>query len=65
MSMPLVIFAIFAVVILWLTMRSVILWYLKLNRILATLESIDLSLSLLPAVRDERIRMNKIPRKAA
>lgn len=37
-----------------LVIRSVALWYWRINRIVALLESIDESLRALPAVRDMR-----------
>jgi hypothetical protein len=55
----------FALVMLLLVMREVVLWYLKINRLVETLESIDLSLSLLPGVRAERVKINQIPKRAA
>ena len=45
-------------IVLLLLLRPLVLWYFKLSRIAKTLDSIDLSLSLLPAVREHRTRMN-------
>ena len=44
-------------IVLLLLLRPLVLWYFKLNRITKTLDSIDLSLSLLPAVREYRARI--------
>jgi len=56
---------VFASAMIFLVMRDLVLWYLGINHIVEILESIDLSLSLLPGVRDERTKMNKIPKSAA
>lgn len=65
MLIVIAIIAIFAWTMLVLLLRELVLWYLKINRMVELLQSIDLSLSLLPVVRDERIRTNKIPKSAA
>ena len=46
-----------AQLVVLLLLRPLILWYFKLSRITKTLDSIDLSLSLLPAVREYRARI--------
>ena len=51
--------------LLLLLLRPLLLWYLKVSRIVKALESIDESLSYLPIVRQERVRRNRIPRRAA
>lgn len=51
--------------LLLLLLRPLLLWYLGLSRIAKALESIDESLSYLPAVHETRVRKNRPPRFAA
>lgn len=51
--------------LLLLLLRPLLLWYLKVSRIVKALESIDESLSYLPAVHETRVRKNRPPRFAA
>ena len=52
-------------ILLLLLLRPLLLWYLGQSRIAKALESIDESLSYLPIVRQERLRRNRMPRRAA
>lgn len=52
-------------ILVLLLLRPLVLWYLGISRAVKALESIDESLSYLPAVRVERTRRNRIPRRAA
>ncbi|HVH78592.1 MAG TPA: hypothetical protein VM782_04325 [Stellaceae bacterium] len=52
-------------ILLLLLLRPFLLWYLGLSRIAKALESIDESLSYLPAVHETRVRKNRPPRFAA
>lgn len=48
-----------------LLLRPVICWYLKLNRMAKSLESIDRSLKCLPAVKNDRAARARITNRAA
>jgi len=48
-----------------LLLRPVILWYLRFNRMVKALESIDQSLKCLPAVKHERAARLGITNRAA
>lgn len=52
-------------ILVLLVLRPLVLWYLGISRAVKALESIDESLSYLPGVRAERLRRNRIPRRAA
>ncbi len=58
--LKLVIYLLIAQVGLILLAREFLLWYLKINRALEILRSIDASLKCLPAVRETRARMRKV-----
>lgn len=48
---------------LFLLFRAYVLWYFKINRAVALLESIDRSLQQLPAVREARMRQAQLRAK--
>jgi len=48
-----------------LALRPLVLWYFQLSRRTKALESIDESLSYLPAVHETRVKKNRPPRFAA
>lgn len=50
---------------LLLVMRPILLWYLKINRAVKALESIDQSLKCLPAVRIATYKAGKSRSRAA
>lgn len=50
---------------LLLVLRPLVLWYFQISRRTKALESIDESLSYLPAVQQTRVRKNRPPRFAA
>lgn len=52
-------------ILVLLLLRPLVLWYLGISRAVKALESIDESLSYLPAVHQTRIRKNRPPRFAA
>lgn len=52
--------AVFLLVLLFVAVRSFWLWYWRINRAIALLESIDESLKQLPAVRQHDYRGQRI-----
>lgn len=54
-----------APIVLLLVLRPLVLWYWKVNRAIAALESIALSLEQMPAAKEYRSRQNAPRRRVA